>query len=363
MNSFTSALSRRNFLGLSTAALTWAVSPARADTEAHEPTAPALPKWYGFNLLEKFMMPYCGPFQEKDFILIQELGFNFVRLPMDYRHWVDPDNWTDFKEDVLKEIDEAIAFGDKYKIHVCLNFHRAPGYTVAQPAEKLTLWKDKEALDACALHWKTFAKRYAGIPNERLSFNLFNEPGAVSAEKHYKVTAHIVDEIREVDPRRLIICDGRLWGRMPPEELLPLGVAASTRGYEPIQLTHYLASWLEGADRFPLPDYPVKGENTVMDKQWLKEKHIDPWKALEEEGMPVMVGEFGAFSKTPHTVVLSWMEDCLELWKEMGWGWALWNFRGEFGILDSNRRDVIYDNWRGHKLDRSMLALLQRYVS
>ena len=55
------------------------------------------------------------------------------------------------------------------------------------------------------------------------------------------------------------------------------------------------------------------------------------------------------------------MHDCLVLWKEAGWGWALWNFRGSFGILDSGRSDVDYEQFRGHKLDGAMLDLLQRF--
>ena len=55
------------------------------------------------------------------------------------------------------------------------------------------------------------------------------------------------------------------------------------------------------------------------------------------------------------------MEHCLKLWKAKGLGWALWNLRGRFGILDSGREDVAYDDFRGHKLDRKMLELLRRY--
>jgi endoglucanase len=62
---------------------------------------------------------------------------------------------------------------------------------------------------------------------------------------------------------------------------------------------------------------------------------------------------------TPHKVVLAWMGDCLDLWKEAGWGWALWNLRGGFSVLDSERADVDYETFRGHKLDREMLKLLQ----
>ena len=72
-------------------------------------------------------------------------------------------------------------------------------------------------------------------------------------------------------------------------------------------------------------------------------------------------GEFGCRSTTPHDVALAWMEHCLKLWKEKDLGWALWNLRGVFGILDSGRGDVTFEDYKGHKLDRRMLELLQRY--
>ena len=42
-------------------------------------------------------------------------------------------------------------------------------------------------------------------------------------------------------------------------------------------------------------------------------------------------------------------------------GWAIWQIRGETGVMDSNRKDVDYEDWRGHRLDREMLDLLMRY--
>jgi len=66
-----------------------------------------------------------------------------------------------------------------------------------------------------------------------------------------------------------------------------------------------------------------------------------------------------AFNRTPHDVTLRWAEDCLRNWREAGFGWALWNFRGPFGILDSGRADVRYDEFHGHQLDRKLLDLLR----
>ena len=52
------------------------------------------------------------------------------------------------------------------------------------------------------------------------------------------------------------------------------------------------------------------------------------------------------------------MTDLLALWYDAGCGWAMWNLRGFFGIVDSGRDDVVYEDFRGHKLDRKMLELL-----
>lgn len=88
---------------------------------------------------------------------------------------------------------------------------------------------------------------------------------------------------------------------------------------------------------------------------------MEPWRELERKGVGVHVGEWGAFNRTPHPVALAWMEDWLTLWREVGWGWALWNFRGSFGLLDSGRADVAYESLGEHQLDRRMPELLQRH--
>lgn len=323
-------------------------------------TPQKLPRWRGFNLLNKFHRDWNNrPFVEQDFAWIAELGFNFVRLPMDYRCWIDAGDWTRLREDVLKEIDAAVRFGQKHGVHVCINFHRAPGYTVASPPEAKSLWTDAEALKVCCQHWAHFAKRYKGIPNSQVSFNLFNEPANITAEVHRKVVEEVAGAIRAQDPNRLIICDGRQWARLPIEELIGLKVAGAMRGYDPFVISHYKASWVQGSDTWPVPQHPWREGNTVWDKQTIWERNYKPWKDLEKKGVGVMVGEFGAHNQTPHKVVIAWLRDLLSLWKEANWGWAMWNFYGSFGPVDSGRSDVRYEDWRGHKLDREMLELLQ----
>lgn len=472
-----------------------------------------LPRWRGFNLLEKFMVYDNKPFREDDFRNIADLGFNFVRLPMDYRCWIVDGDRKRFNEKTLVEIDKAVEYGDKYGVHVCMNFHRAPGYTVANPPEKPSVWKDAETLAICAEHWRVFAKRYAGFPNELVSFNLFNEPDGCSDEEFMKVVSTVVDAIRSEDADRLISCDGLGYGTRPYLPLAKLRVAQATRGYAPMEVSHCGASWVNYKD-LPAPRWPGVSHNALMpqpnkgglsegvrkpwtldgpfpndatlrlrlgtvsvaaeivveadgreifrrrfvpqggkgewkevvfvqaynvyqnvydmdltvkipngakrltianvdgdwatiteiavsapnvaevvseggpdwsakeptafkyavengvasitggvmkDRAWLKKTCVEPWQEAEKHGIGVMVGEFGAYNKTPIDVVRRWMEDMLLNWREAGWGWALWNFRGSFGIADSDRADVAYEDWRGLKLDRETLKLLQKY--
>ena len=334
---------------------------AAADTT---PSASKLPSWRGFNLLEKFIARRDNnpPFKSEDFEIMKEWRFDFARLPMSYQCWSAPDpvQWLKMDEAQLKHIDDAIALGQKHRVHINLNLHRAPGYCVNPPAEPLSLWKDQQALDASAHHWATFAKRYKGIPNRELSFDLLNEPPDIPAETYVRVAKALIAAIRAEDPNRLIIADGLKWGRDPVEGLIDSQVGQSTRGYDPMRVSHHKANWVNGSDKWDEPTWPLREGNREWNKDRLRRERIEPWKKLEARGVGVHVGEWGAHNKTPHKVALAWMQDQLELWKEAGWGWALWNLRGSFGVLDSGRADVKYEDFRGHKLDREMVSLLMK---
>jgi endoglucanase len=60
-------------------------------------------------------------------------------------------------------------------------------------------------------------------------------------------------------------------------------------------------------------------------------------------------------------VVLRWAKDQLELWSEAGFGWAMWNLRGAFGVVDTQRDDCAYEDFHSHKLDRQLLDLLKAH--
>jgi endoglucanase len=91
--------SRREFLKLGAAVAAagvvlpgaFAVQAAKDDRTDSAPkgagkvNASKLPRWRGFNLLEKFVAEHSGPFREQDFEWLREWGVDFVRLPMSSR--------------------------------------------------------------------------------------------------------------------------------------------------------------------------------------------------------------------------------------------------------------------------------------
>ncbi len=327
-------------------------------------SASSLPRWRGFNLVEKFSadVPQRNTaFKEADYELIARWGFDFVRLPMDYRTWTDEGDLHRLREPVLAEIDQAVDWGSQYGIHVSINFHRAPGYCVNAPREPTDLWTHEPTQEACAFQWAAFAERYRGIPNELLSFNLLNEPKEIDETMHNPVIERLVAAIRERDPGRLVIADGLDLGWTPSFGLAALGIAQSLHAYDPWRISHYRAPWFPGAETWDEPTWPLKTKEGERDKDVLRTERIAPWKGLEEAGVGIHVGEFGNFNRTPHEVTLAWMEDFLQLFQEAGWGWCIWNLRGAYGPLDSDRADVDYEEFEGHRLDREMLELIRRY--
>jgi len=355
---------RREFLKKTTigaAALASGISSTSFSASSPPQIVTANPEWRGFNLQHFFGTWSDGVPREDDFRIISDLGFNFARIPLWYINWIEDNDPYKVKEDVLEEIDKDVEFGLKHGIHVCLNFHRAPGYCVAKrPVEPFILWKDQKALDAFCFHWNLFAERYKQISGEKLSFNLVNEPLA-GKEEYERVARAGVKTIREVSPDRLIIVDGNLGCFMPCFEVEDLNVIHSCRGYLPHALTHYQASWMPGGMNFPEPTWPgVKYLHLTWDRQLL-ERAYGPWKKAVRDGLPVHCGECGCYSHTPHDVFLRWFRDVLEILSSQQIRFALWELRGTFGILDSQRKDVAYEDWHGHQLDRKLLDLIQSF--
>lgn len=348
-----------------------------------------LPRWKGFNLLDFFSpTPPRGQggsnqTTEEDLKWMADWGFDFVRIPMAYPRYLSFDRTRDIRKDeilnfdpkVLEEVDNLINLAHKHKLHVSLNLHRGPGYCInAGFHEPFNLWKDAEAQEAFFAHWSMWAERYRGVSEKLLSFDLLNEPayiedmndqyakkGPVPGDIYKKVADGASKKIWAANKKRLIVADGNSGGSNVIPELTGLNIAQSCRAYYPGLVSHYQASWVwKDPSQAPKPVWPGMIDGKYYGREQLEEFY-KPWLELVDQGIGVHCGEGGCYNKTPHPVFLAWFEDILSILTPKGIGYALWNFRGDFGILDSRRTDIEYTEWYGHQLDSRLLGLLKKY--
>ena len=381
---------RRTFLKTAVAGAALATIPGIL-TSCTPPVKNNLPRWRGFNITDFFSArryrnnPNRVASTEQDLKWMQDWGFDFVRIPLAYPSYVEydpasrvditPEETVIFREEAVEAIEELVYLAHKYNLHVSLNLHRAPGYCInAGFREPFNLWDDAQAQQAFYTHWDMWARRFKNISPEKLSFDLVNEPlykddmnnqhsssRSLDPAIYRKIAIACLDVIHAYNPDRLVIASGNDAGHSAIPELADLNISQSNRGYFPMELSSYRASWVfENPNEAPLPSWPGVINNKYHDRKALEEFY-QPWFDLIKKGVGVHCGECGCFRYTPHDVFLAWFEDTLDLFTQHGIGWGLWNFRGDFGLINSRRSDVEYENFNGVQLDRKLLNLLQKY--
>src|SRR5215203_1600318 len=344
-----------------------------------------LPQWKRFNLTD-FNTPNPSPTRryttEEHLKWMSGWGFDFVRLPIAYPYYlkidrtkkITPEEVYNIDEAAMNKIDSLVQLAHKYNLHVSLNLHRAPGYCInAGFNEPYNLWKDQAAQNAFYFHWNLWAKRYKNVSSKKISFDLLNEPcmredmndqhsknSSIPGPLYREVARSAAESMRKENKDHIVIADGNSVGNDPTPELADLNIAQSCRGYFPHAISHYKAPWAnKDPDALPLPVYPGQVGNQYLNRELL-EKYYKPWIDLKNKGVGVHCGECGCWNKTPHTVFLSWFGDVLDILSENKIGFALWEFIGDFGILNSGRTDVTYEDWNGYKLDKKLLNLIQK---
>ena len=353
------------------------------------PAQTVLPRWRGFMLPDMIYPDLRGDWHEEDFQWIREFGFDYIAVPVNYKLLWEKDDLHRFHRPGLEKLDRGIELCRRHGLHMCLNLYNAPGWDTATHewggkewrGSGSNLFKDQGSLDTFCFQWTTVAERYREVPTKELSFHLLNEPPEVetstifspaaptvsgnmmSLEDYDRVHRALAAAVRKGDPTadRVILCDGLNYGFSPRPELADLGIAQCCRGFWPHTVSHYQA-WGAIAEPYPEAVWPncVERDGQVWNRQTLEE-HYRSWAELAEKGVGVLAFEIGAYNKTPHQIALAWLRDVLDILTRLNIGYVVWTFRGSFGIMDSGREDVEYEDFHGHGLDRKMLSLLQEF--
>ena len=101
--------------------------------------------YYGFNFLWMYVsdgeMPKAPDERALDFVA--QTGFNFVRVPTNYRSWIKDFDYLHPDEAVFTHLDRYLDACRQRGLHLSLNLHRAPGYCINRnDLERDNLWTD-----------------------------------------------------------------------------------------------------------------------------------------------------------------------------------------------------------------------------
>jgi hypothetical protein len=165
-------------------------------------------------------MYYNRYISEADIQKIAEEGFNSVRVPINARFLQrQPNVQGEYHEEHLKLIDRMIEWCRSYRLYVILDLHGAPGGQTGtniddSANDQPELFLSEENRRETIALWRMLAERYK---EEWIvaGYDLLNEPlpnwFSAYNDKVLPLYRDIIEAIREVDERHMIILEGVHW--------------------------------------------------------------------------------------------------------------------------------------------------------
>lgn len=241
-------------------------------TDLPIPTQEHLPfTWCGAGLSHRKDAEHVYmDFRESDIRLLADNGFNFTRVFLDLTTLQYPYTNQD-KDQVnlyeLKELDQLIAWGMEYNVHIqiaCVGFL---GYKCQGTKEFDQLSDEDWALFSD--YWEMLARRYEGIPSTYLSFDLVNEwsPEGEEEEQIQSLSStfgQIAQTIWDIDGDRVVTLSFR--GNPNPqwiEAIAAQGIGLGIHPYNPQQVIDRLPEENYAAE----PVWPIPWFGSIMEPE------------------------------------------------------------------------------------------------
>ncbi len=290
-----------------------------------------------------------------DIALIAKLGFDHVRLSIDA---VPLEQWprgadglnAEFVARLDTVVDTMLADG----LAVEIDLHPEDPY-------KQQLQSGDYGVDRMTMLWRRLAAHYAGRDPERVFFEVMNEPEVHDPYRWAGIQARVAAAIREAAPRNTIIATGPNYSDivdlLAMHPLADGNVIYTFHFYDPHEFTHQGAGWGElwwsYTHGIPYPATEASMAESlrqVPDSQSrykLEGYFLDHWDAhrirllIDEaaawgrtNGVPLICNEFGAYREhTEEASRMNWLHDVRTALEADGIGWAMWDYRGGFGVV------------------------------
>ena len=328
---------------------------------------------HGINLSEWFAQVYDPlGYTEKhfdtwttsaDIALIKSAGFDHVRLSVNPQPMMDAEREGKSTE-YFGDLDHAMKMILDAGLAVELDMHPDSDF-------KARLAKDDDFVERFADFWRGVAQHYASSSwdNDRIFFEILNEPEMRDSYRWYGVEAKLAAAIRQGAPSNTILAPGARWDDDSDmiflEPLRDPNVIYVFHFYEPHIFTHQGATW--GAYYWHwLKDlhYPSDAQNAAQVAATVPEAvhrldviryGQDHWDAARVEaeinqaadwakqnGVPVVCNEFGVYRRAQPQDRLAWIKDVRTSLERHNIGWAMWDYSGSFGVTTKqNGKDVL----------------------
>jgi endoglucanase len=268
--------------------------------------------------------PARARFKARHFDEIRKAGFDFVRVNLFVFDHMDVQNRID--RQWLGRLDWVVANATRAGLGVILDEH-----DFGTCAKDLATCRTK--LPAV---WRQLAERYR-TQRAEVAFELLNEPkGKLDSDSWNQMIAELLSIIRANNPTRTVIIGGDNLRalRLPPNDR---HILVTFHYYSPFRFTHQGAPWSK------LKNLRGVTWGSASDREELRSNFSKTAAWAQAEHRPILLGEFGAYDKvTPIALRADYAGAVACEAERHGFGWAYWQFDGNFIVWDMNR-----DAWVG----------------
>ena len=300
--------------------------------------------------------------EEKDFRTVKEMGFDHVRIPVDYVVLESADETAARNPLGYEYLHRSVSYCRKYGLKMLLDLHEVYGYSFdpLKDLDREHFFYDKALQARYRRLWCTIAEEFAK-DTDVVAFELLNEVVLSDVyEAWNQVARETVRAIRRISPDAWIVIGGVRYNHVNAVKLLGAPeddqIVYNFHCYEPLIFTHQGAYWVKGMDAGFRMHYPdtldhYRTESAAFSKdmmggifdEGLPEPGPDFFKAIfkpaveaaERFDVPLYCGEYGVIDLADEKDTLNWLKDIHEAFEAYGIGRAVWNYREkDFGIMD-----------------------------
>jgi aryl-phospho-beta-D-glucosidase BglC (GH1 family) len=298
-----------------------------------------------------------------DLKLIHDMGFDSVRLGIEPSLIVRHGSLTPANPQALAALDRAVDQILANHLAVMLCVFPNDDYKHSLSTER--------GVDDFVLLWRVLAAHFAKSDPAKVFFELINEPEVPDPYRWMGIQARVDEAIRGIDTEHTIIATAANYGSLPDilqlEPLRDPDVIYNCHFYEPYQFTHQGAPW-GASDWVYYKDIPYPATPETLSTQmknvpgdlarynlflygaghWDREAiaariaFAAAW--ARERNVPLICNEFGAYRDTANPASRArWIGDVRAALEENRIGWAMWDYRGNFGVVERTDTQITPD--------------------